>query len=95
MDEKCIKCGNCCRRQGSRFWFQAFKVKNETPPDKLRELVEAIRDENPDGLVDDWQDCELLDEYGKCIIYHDRPQLCREFEAGSDTCRIFRRDGKL
>lgn len=30
--------------------------------------------------------CPMLDENGKCKIYESRPQICRDYEAGSELC---------
>jgi len=34
--------------------------------------------------------CRKLDYRGRCMIYQDRPNVCREFEAGGERCKAAR-----
>jgi Fe-S-cluster containining protein len=41
------------------------------------------------------QACCFLDQNQRCEIYATRPQVCREFAAGSEQCQEARRRGGL
>ena len=42
-------------------------------------------DENVNGVLRFNQPCMRL-QHGRCGIYGNRPQMCRDYEAGSDAC---------
>jgi len=92
----CLTCGACCS------YLLCVAVKPTDPTDNS--YFWKITNENKLGeiVVDQFMrrdsetiDCVALDgEVGgtiSCRIYEERPQVCREFEAGSDKCHALRR----
>ncbi len=92
----CMVCGACCA------FLLCVAVK---PTDKTSDVhFWKIINKNKDGeiVVDQFMRrdsetaaCVALDgkigEGVGCNIYEERPQVCREFEAGSDKCHALRR----
>ena len=90
----CLTCGACC----TYLFAVGVKATDETPP----ENVWNVTDESGEYIVDCYlkRDAETLyctalektaDEKMVCRIYERRPQVCRNFEAGSDKCHALRR----
>lgn len=79
----CAACRACCCRLEVLLMSEDDRV-----PDELTEQDEHgvwVMQRGEDG----W--CVALDRLTmRCTIYSRRPQLCREYEAGSDDCRIER-----
>ena len=75
----CAGCGQCCHL--------------------LVELVDGVDDHVPEALVVEHAGVRCLEQQGDgacialdpltrlCTIYDLRPQVCRQFERGSDLCR--------
>src|SRR5690606_937692 len=92
----CVTCGVCC---ALTLIAPIEKERNEGLP----EFWEIFPDDAPDEppilriMPRDAENghCVNLDgEIGKkvgCSVYEDRPSACRDFEAGSDRCREYRR----
>ena len=89
----CISCGACCV-------FGLIPI-NRREPEPLRNYVELTLD-NADVVVEralrrDQEDGRCAHLFGKigaeigCDVYPDRPQVCRDFEPGSDRCFGYRR----
>ena len=90
----CRQCGACCRKQGS----PAFLPEEiEALPQELRDIVNLFIEHDP-SRYDKEMPCYFWDSKSKrCRIYEFRPWICREFEPGSEDCRVWRRRarGKL
>jgi hypothetical protein len=90
----CLTCGACCA-----FLFAVgVKLTDETPP----ENIWNVTDESGEFIIDAYltRDAKTLfctalkktaGEKMVCGIYERRPQVCRNFEAGSDKCHAIRR----
>lgn len=90
----CLTCGACCA-----FLFAVgVKPTDATPP----ENVWNVTDETGEFVIDGYltRDTETLfcaalektaDAQMVCGIYERRPEVCRNFEAGSDKCHAMRR----
>ncbi len=84
----CRTCGACCAYSASWPEFDPLDAADgSTVP------VELVR---PDGggMACDGDRCRALagvvGDAVHCTVYAQRPALCREFEAGSDTCLLVR-----
>lgn len=84
----CRSCGACCAYSDSWPSFDPFDERDGAA--LPAELVHA------DGgrMACEGDRCKALagvvGEAVHCTVYADRPTLCREFEAGSDTCLLVR-----
>lgn len=89
----CISCGACCV-------FGLIPI-NRREPEPLTNYLELTLD-NADVVVEralprDSNDGRCVHLFGKigseigCEVYTDRPQVCRDFEPGSDRCFGYRR----
>ena len=76
----CLRCGVCCRRQPTPPFELGHPELTEHPA-LLAEIVDYI--EGPD--FDDNDPCLWLTPAG-CKHYSLRPDICREFEPGSEGC---------
>ena len=90
---ECDACGACCRT------FPIFASTRDA------ESEPRIRDEgrrlNPWLATPEWEyqlfplpfqeACCFLNGDNRCTIYATRPDVCRQFEAGSDQCQEARR----
>lgn len=93
----CVTCGACC----AFLSCVAVKPTDSTPADFVWEITNETRDGGAITVdrfmrrTGDEFACVALDgqlgEQVGCRIYPERPQVCREFEAGSDKCRALRR----
>ncbi len=91
----CLACGVCCL-----FALIVPITRAETP--KLLAYTDILLDDSDEDIVvdrmlqrvDDGRCASLDGTFGisiGCRIYNDRPQVCRDFDAGSDRCHAFRR----
>ncbi len=91
---ECIPCGACC------IYGLVIPI-NRREPEPLRRYLEITLDEAEDVVVervfergDDGRCINLGGVVGQeigCKVYPDRPQICRDFDAGSDRCFGYRR----
>ena len=91
----CIPCGACCV-------YGLVIPINRREPEPLRRYIEVTLDEAPDVVIEraferdeaDGRCVNMAGEVGVeigCTVYPDRPQICRDFDAGSDRCFGYRR----
>lgn len=92
----CVTCGACC------FALPCVGVRpnEKIPAEDFWDIT--IKGENGEIIVDrflrrnaETLSCTALEiinnEKALCRIYEERPQMCRDFEAGSDKCHALRR----
>ena len=90
----CIPCGACC------IYGLVIPI-NRREPEPLKRYLEIALDDADDVVIERVFErgadgrCINLDgvvgqEIG-CGVYPDRPQICRDFDAGSDRCFGYRR----
>jgi uncharacterized protein len=91
----CITCGACCV-------FGLVIPINRREPEPLTRYMEVTLDDAPGVVVErvferdeaDGRCVNMAGEVGVeigCTVYPDRPQICRDFDAGSDRCFGYRR----
>ena len=91
----CVTCGACCV-------YGLVIPINRRDPEPLQRYVEVTLDEAPDIVIErafersesDGRCVNMAGEVGieiGCTVYPDRPQICRDFDAGSDRCFGYRR----
>jgi len=87
MTEPCLSCEKCCCRVG--FIVEIFETDEIFNDESLvwqnKNMRKTIKS-NGDGYT-----CIALKENGECNIYHKRPRVCREFEAGGERCVALRK----
>jgi hypothetical protein len=92
----CVKCGACCvfplivpvsatdHTSSEAYWDLTLDDSSASPV-----IDRVLRRNSDDGRCN-----QLRGAVGgdiSCAIYEDRPQNCRNFEAGSDLCHEYRR----
>lgn len=92
----CTGCGQCCSRMGfPPFWamYEEDDYLDQSDPRWLElrathpELAAAARQGALDGRGDEELPCIWLDpETKSCMNYEHRPDVCRDFEMGGDSC---------
>src|SRR5690242_10088315 len=84
----CNSCGACCSY--SRDWPR-FTMENE---DDLSRIPSELVDDTLNGMRCHGERCAaLVGEVGvktRCVIYGQRPDVCRACEPGDAACRIAR-----
>jgi uncharacterized protein len=91
----CVPCGACCV-------YGLVIPINRREPEPLERYIEVTLDEAPDIVIErtfereeaDGRCVNMAGEVGVeigCTVYPDRPQICRDFDAGSDRCFGYRR----
>jgi uncharacterized protein len=96
---ECLECGACCV-------YGLIIPINRRTPEPLTSYLEVVLDEAPDVVIErafdragpDGRCVNLTGKVGShigCTVYPDRPQICRDFEAGSDRCFGYRRMGGI
>ncbi len=106
--ESCEGCGACCLEQnsppgyavlqslGAGGWPEAedwerFKRLPTKARVILKKYIDRVLGNSPPG---DGEPCCWLDKTTmRCRFYEHRPQICRDFEMGSEACRAWREDG--
>jgi len=85
----CDNCGVCCSELGTPpfLGFEIFKL----PVDLKDEVLKKGFGDDKIGQPCYWWDPKTK----KCTQHKNRPQLCRDFKAGSDSCLAFRRFYKI
>lgn len=73
---KCNQCGRCCR---------TLVVKIAKPDEEMGKIMEwrgvNVVDIDKDTsaiIVDDFK-CKFLSRANRCLIYNDRPEMCRKY----------------
>ena len=97
----CVEPGRCCR---AFYLATREEGEAEVRTGKTRDEVQAMLDRKGwpflpvarrpfvvDGVeVDAWLfTCPELNAEGRCSVYENRPQLCRDFKAGSDPLCVY------
>ena len=108
-DDLCATCrdpGHCCRA----FYLATMEGGAHVRPGATREEAQAQMDAKgwpfvpvkhapfdfEGETIDDWLfTCPKLPAGGRCSIHEDRPQLCRDFKAGSDPLCVYFDGGAL
>ena len=91
----CIPCGACCV-------YGLVIPINRRNPEPLGRFIEITLDDAPEVVIEraferDGSDGRCVNMAGEvgveigCKVYLDRPQICRDFDAGSDRCFGYRR----
>jgi Fe-S-cluster containining protein len=90
----CIPCGACC------IYGLVIPI-NRREPEPLQRYLEITLDDADDVVIErvfergaDGRCINLDGVVGQkigCSVYPDRPQICRDFDAGSDRCFGYRR----
>ncbi len=91
----CVTCGACCV-------YGLVIPINRREPEPLTRYIEVTLDHAPDVVIErvferdeaDGRCVNMAGEVGVeigCTVYPDRPQICRDFDAGSDRCFGYRR----
>ncbi|MGD9563587.1 MAG: YkgJ family cysteine cluster protein [Pyrinomonadaceae bacterium] len=92
---ECVPCGACCV-------YGLVIPINRREPEPLKRYIEVTLDNAPDVVIEraferdeaDGRCVNMAGEVGVeigCTVYPDRPQICRDFDAGSDRCFGYRR----
>lgn len=92
---ECTTCGLCC-------FLPLIVPVTRAESERLTGYCDILLDDCEEDIVvdrvlprnDDGRCRNLEGTLGKrigCVIYEDRPQVCRDFEAGSDRCHEYRR----
>jgi Fe-S-cluster containining protein len=89
MCDRCISPGACCKRLVLSGPFAAPMSLERAEhllidPDWFPQTKGVFRPGNqlPNGRWEFW--CTALKSDGRCGIYEDRPQLCRDYRPGAD-----------
>ena len=105
--KSCEGCGACCMEQSSPPGYAVLQSLGGSWPEAedwerfkrlptkarviLKKYIDRVMSNSPPG---DEQPCCWLDlETKQCRFYEHRPQICRDFEMGSEACRAWREDG--
>lgn len=95
--DKCFSPGACCKdiglsREGQAptFWKDSLEkdvkkfLQDEDLPFELQGVTEEFKDEQGDAYVTANFSCPKLGDDGRCTIYENRPDTCRNYEPASD-----------
>jgi len=92
---ECVTCGVCCA-------YALFVPVTREESERLGTYVELTLDDSDAEIPIDRVlprqengNCSHLNgtlgDHVECSIYHERPQVCHDFDAGSDRCHEYRR----
>ena len=81
----CESCGKCCQHMGFPP-FMYFEILDL--PNVLKQPLLEVYD-NKQVLEEGGLSCIWLKD-NQCMHYRHRPQICRDFELGSDACIKYR-----
>jgi len=99
----CVACGACCYNPNDNRdlnYIDYIEIEMDDrimrKPDLVRRLVVLDDDLIPHMKLDRHQRCSALTgrlgvKVG-CSIYHDRPDICKRFTAGSKKCKELRKE---
>jgi Fe-S-cluster containining protein len=100
--QMCPKPGSCCRGfvlsddDGDiTFWKSSWRedtvkaMEKWGLPFRPAEINEEFVEGDGDPYVTVKLDCPKLSSDGRCTIYNERPEACRNFVPGSDTLCVF------
>lgn len=103
LEFDCQSCGACCRAhpnyEGANY-VRIYDEDAERMTQKQRQLytVKLRGNKHAMRLVGDKRCAALEGEIGGCVscrIYDNRPEVCRNFERGDDSCRFARMEAGL
>ncbi len=90
--EDCSGCSACCQRTPVPPFYPGEEAVLNVPDDLLDAVRERIAADQQFELLP----CVWLDmDAGLCRHYELRPKACRDFQTGSDLCRLSRWDEGL
>lgn len=86
----CTDCGACCATQCSPPFIGTTDPEYlALPADVRANYDDRLGKRNADGWPDDVPCFWLTSEF-RCLHYEHRPEICREFQVGSEGCRTWR-----
>ena len=92
----CNGCGVCCMHMGSPPFIPS--EESRLPPE-IKASLDAVRETQRlqyQTHGTDYTPCGWFDmETRQCRHHEHRPDVCREFEVGSEYCRNMRKDAGL
>jgi Fe-S-cluster containining protein len=106
VDYDCVTCGACCYNPENNRELGFIDYVEIDPSDRIMKKPELVRrlvvlddDLVPHMRLDHLHRCAALTgrlgvKVG-CSIYHDRPEMCRTFKAGSKKCKELRKERGL
>jgi len=102
-DLDCQSCGACCKAHPSYEGMNYVRIYNEdaqrmTPEQRQQYTVKLRGGAHAMRLVEDKRCAALDGEIGSCVscrIYDNRPEVCRNFERGDDSCRFARMEAGI
>lgn len=90
---ECQRCaGDCCGPQ------IMDKVLYDKHRDKIKRPHQFFESGHMVGFITEDQRCVFLDDHSKCMIYEERPKVCRDFGITKHLflqCPFIRMDGTL
>jgi Fe-S-cluster containining protein len=95
--DDCRGCGACCMTQGSPpgYAYPPFRP-DDLPAELVAELDAYYAECERTGDWRDEQPCFWLDlETRRCKHYRYRPDICQDFEVGSEACLEWRAQPEL
>ena len=104
MCETCTDPGHCCRDfsvfqdgKAKTFWLdgdgtaESFLAEQDLPFTP-RVIGEFVVEKTGRRYASYRFSCPMLTDKGRCSIYQNRPDMCRAYEAGSDTLCVYYSD---
>jgi hypothetical protein len=79
----CLECGACCRAFGI---VEVTALDIGVPQRLTAETELGYRRMKTESFT-----CCCLGEHNICLIYLNRPQVCRRFEVGGELCLMARK----
>ncbi|MCA9065199.1 MAG: YkgJ family cysteine cluster protein [Planctomycetaceae bacterium] len=90
--ENCENCGACCLRTPIPPYQPGEEGRFEIPAERWQQITDRISADQQFDL----QPCVWFNRDSRqCECYDIRPQACRDFEIGSDLCRLSRWDERI
>ena len=99
----CQSCGACCKAHPSYEGASYVRIYDEdfdrlTPGQRQKYATRLPGGRVAMRLVEDKRCAALAGEIGSCVscqIYDNRPDVCRGFERGDDSCHFARMEAGL